>query len=143
MKTYIPNLPALPSEILEGCELVKGSWVQMQDPEYAGHYPDPTTPGSIDGICALGAILRAFGVYASINALRSAVNDLTECGEFMVTLAQKVNPERPSPRNPRYYYDYAGDVKLSIVNWSDSGLTSKQDAIAALQSVERELGYDI
>ena len=139
----VNNLPILPSDIINDSALLKGYWIQMAADRERVAFASPTTPGLVDSICGLGAILRAFGLPSASTELKDAVDDMTECGEFMTALAKKVNPEfqehlsaAPSNNDRQAYV-----VKISIVNWSDHGDTSKEETIAALKEVEEELGY--
>ena len=140
---YIPNLPLLPSELLDGCDLAKnGYWIRLSDEVGDPVGGDPTRQdGKVVEICALGAVLRAFGLLAPIYGLGEAIRHDTECGEFMVALARKVNPSLPDRFGNGTAWGYT--IKKVLISWSDHADTAKADAVATLREVERELGYSV
>ena len=142
MTTTTVNLPQLPSEIINKSDLLKGYWIEMAaDPKHL-IFANPTTPGLVDSICGLGAILRSFGLSSPSTNLNDAVNYQTECGEFMIALARKIDPKiRDREATPNDGGFWASSVKLSIVRWSDKPEVSKSDVVVALQEIETELGY--
>ena len=146
MKTkYVVNLPVLPSEILRKCDLAWQEWGWFdfeENGELLQMTCSPTEPGKIDGICAVGAVLRAFG-YELMNV--SGRDDAwdSEVSDFMELFAGVVSPEQVREVDGRIEADRAEAMRMVVMRWSDGLVTSKADVMTALETVETELGYRV
>ena len=146
MGSYIVNLPKLPSELLDSCALAKSYWAWLafvgSDDNIYQRACLPTETGRIDGICAVGAVMRAFGWELESAGFTGGSGD-TEACDFINALAWQLDEDEV-----RDHLDY--DAKelsdysmLVVMNWSDSREVRKSDVVLALEGVERTLGYSV